>query len=309
MNWQVFNSEGYSDDVLVADFISCQGDHREHMEDGFVISNQKIVDSDMTCYVIALMDGHGGKQVMNYMIHYFPVHIYESLQGITFKKLTSHEAANRITQACLCLNDELKQIPEVVKKHVGSTLSALLVFRCTKKDSNRVKSCVVNVGDSMIASTLHVKDHPWNARCKKCLEHLELVTEAHDLDNKSEMARFKKQTVLKRYQQYIVDKNGTGVNMTRAFGDFNLGDFILPKPSITFLDQQVCFVTLGSDGIWDEVTPKEIRIWLQKGACKNTKSTETTHCLMNERATKIQHDNFTLGVVFLNHQYQWTSWK
>lgn len=274
----------YKTPFCIADFIARQGNVREHMEDGYVCESIPLNEQE-TIHVFGVFDGHSGKSVMEWLT--------------THVTAMAKEYYPDWTTMCLQMNKRL----EKANMTSGSTMTLLIVIE--HNTTHRYRMCTVNVGDSVIAGCTHVTSHPWKMRCKQCIATFHKITTSHDLDDPSEKARIYQAVADEKAiifdKQYVSSNGEYGINMTRAFGDFEIGnDLITPIPEVIYIQEPLCFVSLASDGIWDSLeTPKEILQWLQKDCKDETLETLNT-CMMNRRSERTQHDNFTMGVVFFN---------
>jgi serine/threonine protein phosphatase PrpC len=274
----------------IADFIAHKGNEREYMEDGY-IHKSFILNPKETGYVFGVLDGHGGDQAMKWLRQFVPDYVRDTI--------LHHHCKWR--PMCQRINTELRN-------HItssGSTLSLVIIIDHVDLG---YRICIVHVGDSAVAASLHVAPHPMNKRCTECVTtHTKLTTD-HDLSNPKERKRIDKLipqhiSIPPKNNNYICTphktKDNMCLNMTRSFGDFEFGDAIQPKPQVIKIQKPLCFITLASDGIWDVTTPKDIALWTEN-TCKSSTNEQLTTCLMNQRSKKRQHDNFTLGVIFLD---------
>ena len=276
---------------FIVDFIECQGNKRKYMEDGFIKAkfqvNHPVTHEVETCHVYGVLDGHGGDECMKWLRRFVPERVRDTY---------SHHECDW-TNMCLRMNQEMFE--QGIRS--GSTMS-LVIILVNSQDFYRM--CIINVGDSAIAGSYHQPHikHPWNKRSRACLAtHCQLTTN-HDIYDPAEKARIDQDNRVKLVQKEYVstlDKKH-GVNMTRAFGDFDIGDTIAPIPQIIYIQKPICFLTLASDGIWDIVTPKDISKWATEGECNHVPSGELNSCLIKQRSKRYQHDNYTLGVMFFN---------
>ncbi len=273
----------------IADFISKQGNVRKTMEDGF-INKSFIVSQNMSCHVFGVLDGHGGDDVMRWLRQYIPFYVRETI--------LKHNC--NWTTMCLTMNQQLR----LLGKKAGSTMSMVIVI--ANLQDNKYRMCLVNVGDSAIAGSTHCMNHPWKNRCRACLATHDRLTTSHDLKNPEERQRFQKQHKLKLVEKEYITNGHAMLNMTRAFGDFELGDFIQPIPEVVYVKKPLCFITLASDGIWDVLTPREIANASQQ-ECKVSDSGELNACLISKRELEPEHDNYTMGVLFFDTS-KFTPW-
>lgn len=267
---------------VIADFISKQGNVRKTMEDGF-INKSFIVSEHKSCHVFGVLDGHGGDDVMRWLRQYIPSYVRDTI--------LHHDCD--WTHMCLSMNKQIR----LLGTKAGSTMSLVIVIVNLLEKNYRM--CLVNVGDSAIAGSTHCMNHPWKNRCRTCLATHDRLTTSHDLTNPEERRRFKKQSKLSIWRKEYITNGHTRLNMTRAFGDFELGDFVQPIPEIIYVEKPLCFITLASDGIWDVLTPREIAN-VSQNQCNSTDSSGLNTCLIKQRDMEPQHDNYTMGVLFFD---------
>jgi serine/threonine protein phosphatase PrpC len=287
----------FQNDLVIADFLECQGNERKYMEDGFV-NKTFVVAKGLTCHVFGVLDGHGGDDVMRWLRQYIPFYVRQTIV---------HHNCDW-TKMCLDMNEELR----LKGSKAGSTMSLLIVLvnedSITNANPSTYRMCIVNVGDSAIAASTHCASHPWKNRCTACLSNHKQLTTSHDLKSPEERRRLQKQKKINisvEDDQYIT--NGRGLlNMTRAFGDFGFGSFVKPIPQVIYINKPLCFVTMASDGIWDIVTPKEIVNW-STNQCSLVDAQGLNQCIMKQRSKRKQHDNYTMGVLFFDTS-KFTPW-
>jgi serine/threonine protein phosphatase PrpC len=306
----------FQNDLLIADFLECQGNERKYMEDGFV-NKTFVVAKGLTCHVFGVLDGHGGDDVMRWLRQYIPFYVRQTIV---------HHNCDW-TKMCLDMNDELR----LKGSKAGSTMSLLIVLvnedpfvsssnpsikstnpsvtNANPNDGKTYRMCIVNVGDSAIAASTHCASHPWKNRCTACLSNHKQLTTSHDLKSPEERRRLQKQKKIKisvEDDQYITNGNRALLNMTRAFGDFGFGSFVKPIPQVIYINKPLCFVTMASDGIWDIATPKEIVDW-SANQCSLVDAQGLNQCIMKQRSKRKQHDNYTMGVLFFDTS-KFTPW-
>jgi serine/threonine protein phosphatase PrpC len=282
------NMKGYlQTDFLIADFMEQQGNIRKHMEDGYICT-QFVLGQGQTGYVFGVLDGHSGDGAMKWLRQYIPHYVRTTIL---------HYQCNW-EYMCLQMNSEIHR--QGITS--GSTMSLLIII---DEQPRGYRMCIVNVGDSAIAGSTHLMPHPWKKRCEQCLTTHKQLTTSHDLHDPQERNR-----VLDHVKiidnEYISVDGRSGINMTRSFGDFFMGDIVKPIPQVIPIVEPLCFVTMASDGMWDIVTPKEL-IHMTNKECQQVETNGLNECLMTQRAKKLQHDNYTMGVLFFNTE-RFTPW-
>jgi serine/threonine protein phosphatase PrpC len=268
-----------------------KGNVRESMEDKFLIHDFSY--NDQHYYIFAIMDGHGGSEVVDKTHKNFAKTFKKCLSSFPCKK-NHHTYINIcITQTFEILNNDARSTD-----WAGTTLSLFLIVEDSK--SGNVDKYVANVGDSTVFGV----DIKQNKVRKLSFDHNPTV--------KSEIKRLE---CYDNYQTFdgsyvLFDKDGSktdniGLAMTRAIGDCSMGDSISCKPVITRINKKYDLIMLASDGIWDVWNGKGKPVWdkLRNDILKSKNSWKNSAFKFNTWRNENfeQHDNTSLILLYLDY--------
>lgn len=259
------------------------------MEDRILIFQVVDKKTKTKYYNFLVLDGHGGKEVVEYVKNNF-----ETIFKVTLLKHKS--VKNIIKQVFYQLDKEIQS-----KKYAsGTTVSLLLIVQKEQK----IETWIANVGDSTIYG---FKEKGINTKEEKQIQKLSID---HNAKNKKEKKRIDKLnqtlTLDKKYhfiQNYIAFKNKKEIYemlaITRAIGDHNFRPAVISEPTIKKLRTKYDIIVLASDGLWDVLNGSSLLREIKKTS-KWKNSAETINNWRNE--TFPQHDNSSLIIVYLSFQ-------
>ena len=201
--------------------------HNNNMEDFTLIKHPFFNIQNNHLSLFAVFDGHGGTYIAEYLKNNFAENLKNTIK--TNKKLRFTEILEK------SIKDIDKNIEKLEKsQNCGSTGTIVIV--------NNDDIYCANVGDS---KCFYINE-----------KEAKQLTEDHNCKNKKEVELLKKKGVSVFNQRVY----GT-LSLTRSFGDtaFKVDDGITANPYIKkiFCDKnQVKYIVIASDGIWDFVDEK-----------------------------------------------------
>jgi serine/threonine protein phosphatase PrpC len=209
---------------------------RDYMEDRLAYEQNLIDGFDY----LAVFDGHGGAEVASYL----KTHMGPVLKDKLKETLQAH--GNNVTVAHVqqVLYDTFKQIvhqiPTVISTQTGST--AIVVLKYGRH------IWTANAGDSraiMNKGTQGVVDLSTDHKPNRTDEYERIVRHGG--------------TVAKAYPGDVYRVNGV-LAVSRSIGDFILHPHVTWVPEIQYFQatEKNGYVFLGSDGIWDVLSSKEV---------------------------------------------------
>ena len=208
----------------------------DKMEDFTLVKSPFFQKLGHNMSLFAVFDGHGGKEVAEYLSKNFNSQLLEEIlknSNKTFPEI--------LKQTVLDIDEKIKTLKNADK--TGSTGTIVVI------DNNKIYCA--NVGDS------------------KCYyinnEKSEQLTEDHNCKNQKEVAFVKKSGGLV-FQGRVFG----ALMLTRSFGDVDYKDCgVTAIPYIVKINKEeknVKFIVLASDGIWDVVDDKQLyKISLENG--------------------------------------------
>lgn len=247
-----------------------QGNVRETMEDRICMSH--FVFETKTFYVFLLLDGHGGHEVADYVQEHFT----DALRNIVIQKHAHHIRE--------CIRDCFMYMDKRVRKlKSGSTASLVLVVHSLPK---KVDVWMANVGDSTIYGVNGDK--------------VRKLSVDHKVTYGQEQKRILDTQSYTIEDGYVCTDRGAMLAVTRALGDHEFGDGILPEPTIKRLTTKPDIIIIASDGIWDVMNGKEV--WARLNSKKERKAWRDSAYRINKWRNEQheQHDNTSLILVYID---------
>jgi serine/threonine protein phosphatase PrpC len=262
-----FNSRRFSK-WLKCSYSLTKGSVRENMEDKIKIS--KFHFKGKNYFVFLVLDGHGGKDVAEYVQeHFIKIFRQKIAKDINIK--------NIIKQTFTELNTKVSHMES------GTTSSLLLL----EETPDHLNVWSANVGDSSIYAINHLSD-----KVKK-------ISKDHKPHLKHELKRMKSHKNFKHVNNgYVETQDGMGLAMSRAIGDSSFGDIITAVPTIKKIENDYDTFILASDGLWDVMNGK--KAWKVVKENKWEKSAKILNDIRNEKYK--QHDNTSILIVYLNRE-------
>jgi len=258
-----------------------KGSKRQTMEDKVMMST--FIYDKKKYYVFLLLDGHGGSDVINYVEQHF---IDVLAKWVIHFRGSIHKVSETITNCFVELDQAVKHFTS------GTTASLLLII------DNPSQIWVANVGDSSIFGVV-VQD---KIKIRK-------ISMDHNVKMESERKRFETHESYSIEDGYIVTADGSMLAVTRALGDGDFGDLVIPNPTVKHIKTPYSIIILASDGIWDVVDSKTL--WSKLHPPKERKAWKDSAYRLNtwRNTTFEQHDNTSLILVYIDHALYQTSLK
>ena len=263
---------------------SMQG-NRGEQEDAHILK----VHDDKKFAVFAVFDGHGGSQVSKWL----ETNFNDKLVGAKFKIDGDLNAQKKFFKQLYIDIDE-----ELSKKQFNSGSTAIVVIVTT------TKIIVVNLGDSR---AIGIK----TGNPKPVFE-----TQDHDPKYEGEEARVKASgyTIETFKGETYVSGKGCGLNLTRAFGDFNCKKFeengkpaspekqaVSVVPDIALYDRKdVDCIILGCDGVWNFIQNATMAKWIQEPDNIKRSPKELASDIIDNALVLNTGDNISAIVIKLN---------
>jgi len=247
-----------------------QGNVRETMEDRICISH--FAFGPKTFYIFLLLDGHGGAEVADYVQEHF----VDSLRNIVIR-----QNGHRIRE---CIRESFVHMDKRVRKmKSGSTASLILVVHSPPK---KVDVWMANVGDSTIYGVNGDK--------------VRKLSVDHKVTHGQEQKRILDTNSYTIEDGYVCTDSGSMLAVTRALGDREFGDGILPEPTIKRLTTKPDIIIIASDGIWDVMNGKEV--WARLNSKKEKKAWRDSAYRINKWRNEQheQHDNTSLILLYID---------
>ena len=210
-------------------------EHRPEMQDFHCI--KKFFGKNLNQSYFAIFDGHGGKEVSEYLSLNFHKFLYNELNyELSEKNIPKIE--NSIKIAFQKIDNEIINNSKI-SKNTGSTATIIFIFNLEQK--NRILICA-NIGDTK--GYLLTKND------------IKLITKEHICSDLKEVKRIKESGGLV-FQGRVY---GT-LMLTRSLGDKEMkkyGVIALPDFFVKKINEKDIFCVIGSDGIWDVIDEEEI---------------------------------------------------
>ena len=236
----------------------------ETMEDFILIKSPFFIGFGHNMSLFAIFDGHGGKDIAEYLTNNFSEQLLEEIQKNYQKSLIEI-----LEQTILDIDIKIKSLKNSDK--IGSTGTIVLI-------DNFNKIYCANVGDS------------------KCYyinnENSFQLSEDHNCKNEKEVE------LVRKNGGYVFQGRVFGALMlTRVFGDYDFKEFgVTANPYITEIDKNeknVKFIVLASDGLWDVVDDK----LLYKMSLENGNAKELCEKLVDYSLENHSTDNISCIVI------------
>nr|GLL42423.1 probable protein phosphatase 2C 74 [Ipomoea trifida] len=213
-------------------FVASKKGRREVMEDGHSVILDILGDSKQAFFVV--IDGHGGRNAVDYVAENLGKNIVNSLEAGNNKVSSS---GNYIEDALRQGYSETDKQFLVQGKDGGACAASVLI-----KDG---EMHVANVGDCGVVLS------------RKSVA-VSLTSDHRPASREDERARIEKSGGMLYCQNGVLRVNGS-LAVSRAFGDHHLKELIISEPDILKLPltSDCQFLILASDGLWDKVSNQE----------------------------------------------------
>nr|GMD68769.1 probable protein phosphatase 2C 74 [Ipomoea batatas] len=216
-------------------FVASKKGRREVMEDGHSVILDILGDSKQAFFVV--IDGHGGRNAVDYVAENLGKNIVNSLEAGNNKVSLSSSSGNYIEDALRQGYSETDKQFLVQGKDGGACAASVLI-----KDG---EMHVANVGDCGVVLS------------RKSVA-VSLTSDHRPVSREDERARIEKSGGMLYCQNGVLRVNGS-LAVSRAFGDHHLKELIISEPDILKLPltSDCQFLILASDGLWDKVSNQE----------------------------------------------------
>jgi serine/threonine protein phosphatase PrpC len=252
-----------------------KGNVRKQMEDKLDIAD--FVIDDRHFHAFAVFDGHCGTlrnpetSTVGYVANRFLSYLQDRLRS-------TPNVRKAIDEVFLLLAHETKN------KASGTTASLLLVI--VSPNAER-EIWVANVGDSSIFGFRREA----SGGCK-----IQKLSRDHKPNLKSELSRLSAQPGFHKIEDnYVVNRKGDQLGMSRALGDSDFVDIISSRPTITRLGSAWDCYVCASDGVFDVMSGRDVWERLKIGDWQ----TSAKDLLEYRNQTFLQHDNSICQIVFM----------
>lgn len=258
-----------------------QGSVRKTMEDRILIKSVTV--RDVTYYLFAVLDGHGGPEVAEHAMRMFVPTFEQALNGRTFRPTKFRQV---IEATFHTLHMEAKRFKS------GTTVSLLVVVHQHQLET--IDLFVANVGDSTVYG---VQDELPKPVIRK-------LSVDHNVNNASERKRVSQH--LESHQMhisadgYITDSREAGINMSRSIGDHDFHPPLTATPTIRHVKTRYSTIILSSDGVWDVVSAAQVwdRLTGKKQRREWKNSALRVNTWRNDQFR--QHDNTSMILVYID---------
>lgn len=269
--------------ILASDHAEMNPRRRNTMEDVHRIV--PALDGDSSTSYFAVYDGHGGRQIVDFLEYGLERNI-----AIELKQPDSATILQRLARAYLITDMQSRQQNLITS---GATaVSALL-----RNTSQGKVIFVANVGDSR--AVLCCKHGP-NGELSDSGSgfYAYRMSYDHRAEDESEQKR------IKDAGGFIARGRVLGIlAVARSFGDHGMKDFVCASPHLTearLNDHGECpFLILACDGVWDVMTDQEAVDLLLEQYAATGPTADAANLLVQTALEKGSADNITAVVVFL----------
>lgn len=246
---------------------------RPYMED----SHKIVITKDYECY--GVFDGHGvgnGKLVADYVAQ----NLHSELSNL-IKSCEDISLGDKTTKLLEYAFDNTNK--KLQKKDFSKNNGCTAVIAFVQKYAKSNQLYIAYVGDSRAVISKN---------CKAIA-----LTEDHKPNREDEKARIEAlggQVI--HYGCWRVNGN---LAVSRAFGDFSLYPYVIAKPEIkkVVLDEQVEFLILACDGVWDVLSNQEAVDIARAELSKSGDCNKAAKTLVDKALIKGSTDNITVMLV------------
>ena len=265
-------------------------EHRQEMEDFHCIKQALGKKNNLSYF--AIFDGHGGKDVAEYLSVNLHHYLIKEINAINFGK-NDEENINNIIKSIKTAFINIDQ--EILSNNnfandVGSTATLIFIYyndinnnSANNDDINNIERTLIcaNIGDSSgyLINKLSIKQ----------------ITKQHKCEDSNEVQRIKDKGGIV-FQGRIFGKliltRTIGDREMKKYGVLNTPDFFVKK-----IEKDDLFVIIASDGIWDVVNEDEL---FNMGNEKELSSEIFSKKIMNIARERDTRDNSSCIVIKLN---------
>jgi len=244
------------------------------------------LDGDARYSYFAVYDGHGGRQIVDFLEETLEKNI-----AIELKQPDNGSILERLARAYLITDMQSRQ--QNLTTSGATAVSALL----TNTDSGKMLF-VANVGDSRAVLCCKTgRDGEVNNTTDSGYLAVRMTYD-HRAEDESEQRR------IKDAGGFVARGRVLGIlAVTRSFGDHGMKDFVCASPHLSQArldDHGHCpFLILACDGVWDVLTDQEAVDLLLPQCVGNEPFTGAAELLVQTALDRGSADNITAIVVFL----------
>lgn len=250
--------------LTISDHAEMNPNKRFNMEDIHVID--RVGDYQF----IGVYDGHGGRQMVEFLQPALLYHLRHELQD------TSVHMHIRLERAFLLCDIHAKCMGIC---YSGATVTVCLIRRLPSTGDYQLVAANAGDGRTVWGAS--------NGRTVTALSH------DHNTNNAAEVARIEK-----TMEGAVHKKRVCGVlAVTKSLGDFCVKDFVPAQPYVTTTTVDAGVIIVACDGVWDVMNDSEAVAFVQKH--KDNKET-VARKLVEEAIRRGTTDNVTAVVVWLD---------
>lgn len=236
----------------------------EAMEDFVIVEPDLLSNGEYAFF--AILDGHGGAQVSNYLA----LHFADMLRVRIRQSKRTHSTEDIIKMA---IEDAERKLAAMNCSHVGSTFCSIFIDRAAHE------MIIVNLGDSKL---MQVACEP-NGMLSTAF-----LTTSHKTTNFEEVRR-----IMMSGGMVFNGRVGGKLNVTRSIGDFALKKFgVSSEPEVhRYSFDASSVILLASDGVWDFVNVDDV---LQSVVHSCVTCEQLCDVLAQEAVKKGSRDNISI---------------
>lgn len=242
---------------------------------------------------IGIYDGHGGRDIVNYLETALELNILEELHHYREEEsLDDYDISDRIKAAFLMTDMQSRALGIM---NSGATVASVL-FK--KYPDGKVTLFSANCGDARSVLCKRQCSRHYNKDEKKqdeCQHTALRLSHDHKAEDPEETKR------IEQAGGFVIKGRVLGIlAVARSMGDHSMKDFIIAEPyiSVTDLSDDSLFVIVACDGLWDVITDSEA-VDLVLGWKQNAISLQRiTKNLANEAIRRGSTDNITVVIAW-----------
>lgn len=254
---------------------------RPEMEDAHVICFGLDPNAQRQACLFGVFDGHGGNECARFLVQNLSKEIYSH-------PLVVDSPAKALEDSFQSLDAQYLELAKQLELEDGSTASVLLL----QVDPDNPESLLFHLASVGDSRALLVR-RDGSVTC---------LVEDHVPTRGDERARVKRDGGFVAMDEdsgifRVTSPTGGGLAVTRAFGDFAFKPFVTAKPEVFSgeVGDQDAFIVLASDGIWGDLSNKEVG----RALVENSDAKLAVEYMMEEAFARGSDDNITVVLVDL----------
>lgn len=241
-----------------------EGDCEDRVIDKFTLP-LGYINSSSSCVMLAVLDGHGGSQCVDYIQRQLAVSVIGALRNPQKRKASDSETLQNVFRKAFHSTDHnFLYTAKRTGNSSGSTIAFATLFGPDPLDGS-LKVLLGSLGDSRVVLFRLDKEDEEKKRV-----HAVAASPVHRPSSKSEMRRIQAQggqvCDIQGVERVIKKVNQTtfGLSVSRAFGDLPLKEPQMIISNVPDFTEQVVdfdldqFLVLGTDGVFDFVSFEEV---------------------------------------------------